>query len=402
MAIIKCPECGHQVSDKAATCPSCGVKISGNVMECPECGAVVFKDQALCPDCHCPLQGNASAKEPSTGSQTDMDGLNGADRPRVPAEDTPSEQLPPISEGGENGAPTGGNSHKKVYMSIVVAVVVVLIVGFVGMYFYNKSQSNGELEAYETAMGSSEPAVLQNFLDLYKDAPAEHRDSIQAHLDLLLQADREWTNIVLSGSKTAIERYLQMHPESPHAKEAKIKIDSLDWVAASKANTPEAYQAYIDAHSDGLYIDQAKDGLDKASALQVTALDKQNMSQIFESYFNALAGNDVDALTSTIANVMDNFLHKANATKNDVVSYMRKLHSETGDGALEFRTNNDWKIEKSEMADGSGYEYTVTFSVDQKTPGKDGGESSIVTYKVEAKVSSDSKITTLNMKRMVQ
>jgi hypothetical protein len=402
MAIIKCPECGHQVSDKAATCPSCGVKISGNVMECPECGAVVFKDQALCPDCHCPLQGNASAKEPSPGSQTGMDGLNGASRLRVPAEDTTSEQLPPISDGGEKGAPTGGNSHKKVYMSIVVTVVVVLIVGFVGMYFYNKSQSNGELEAYETAMGSSEPAVLQNFLDLYKDAPAEHRDSIQAHLDLLLQADREWTNIVLSGSKTAIERYLQMHPESPHAKEAKIKIDSLDWVAASKANTPDAYQAYIDAHSDGLYIDQAKNGLDKASALQVTALDKQNMSQIFESYFNALAGNDVDALTSTIANVMDNFLHKANATKNDVVSYMRKLHSETGDGALEFRTNNDWKIEKSEMADGSGYEYTVTFSVDQKTPGKDGGESSIVTYKVEAKVSSDSKITTLNMKRMVQ
>jgi rubrerythrin len=25
MALIDCPECGHQVSDAAETCPSCGV-----------------------------------------------------------------------------------------------------------------------------------------------------------------------------------------------------------------------------------------------------------------------------------------------------------------------------------------------------------------------------------------
>jgi len=30
MAMIKCKECGHDVSDKAISCPSCGVKISGN------------------------------------------------------------------------------------------------------------------------------------------------------------------------------------------------------------------------------------------------------------------------------------------------------------------------------------------------------------------------------------
>ncbi len=29
MALINCPECGHQVSDAAETCPSCGVRLSG-------------------------------------------------------------------------------------------------------------------------------------------------------------------------------------------------------------------------------------------------------------------------------------------------------------------------------------------------------------------------------------
>ena len=38
MAIIKCPECGRQISDKAPTCPSCGVEIAGKITKCPHCG----------------------------------------------------------------------------------------------------------------------------------------------------------------------------------------------------------------------------------------------------------------------------------------------------------------------------------------------------------------------------
>lgn len=30
MALIKCPECGRQVSDKASSCPQCGCPISGS------------------------------------------------------------------------------------------------------------------------------------------------------------------------------------------------------------------------------------------------------------------------------------------------------------------------------------------------------------------------------------
>lgn len=38
MAIIKCPECGNEVSDKARTCPHCGNPIDTNVY-CPNCGS---------------------------------------------------------------------------------------------------------------------------------------------------------------------------------------------------------------------------------------------------------------------------------------------------------------------------------------------------------------------------
>ena len=43
MALIKCPECGESVSDKAPNCPHCGLAIAGNIIPCPECGAVVPK-----------------------------------------------------------------------------------------------------------------------------------------------------------------------------------------------------------------------------------------------------------------------------------------------------------------------------------------------------------------------
>ncbi len=52
MAIIKCPECGHQISDKAHVCPSCGVEIINNIVRCARCGDIYFKDQAECPHCH--------------------------------------------------------------------------------------------------------------------------------------------------------------------------------------------------------------------------------------------------------------------------------------------------------------------------------------------------------------
>ena len=41
MAIIKCPECGKDVSDKAPFCPHCGVKIAGELPVCPHCGVKI-------------------------------------------------------------------------------------------------------------------------------------------------------------------------------------------------------------------------------------------------------------------------------------------------------------------------------------------------------------------------
>ena len=66
MALINCPECGKEVSDKAGTCPNCGYPLKKNkgtpsftgMNICPKCGEVNRATE--CPmcgtemiDCHC-------------------------------------------------------------------------------------------------------------------------------------------------------------------------------------------------------------------------------------------------------------------------------------------------------------------------------------------------------------
>ena len=45
MSLIKCPECGKEVSNQASTCPNCGVSLkqqqsnqNGPSVRCPRCG----------------------------------------------------------------------------------------------------------------------------------------------------------------------------------------------------------------------------------------------------------------------------------------------------------------------------------------------------------------------------
>ena len=383
MAIIKCPECGHQVSDKAATCPSCGVGIQGKITKCPECGEIVLNDQILCPNCHCPLiSTNNNDTEKSEPSQ--------------------SHKVATVEPNSDtNGEGNKNEKKKKSYTPWVVSFVIALAVVFVGLYFYKTTQMRNELEAYENAMMSNEPAVLQNYLDIYADAPSEHRDSIQSHLEMLKKVDSDWTNAVVSNSKAAILRYMQLYPNSLHNVEAKLKIDSIDWMEATQKNTIEAYQKYIDEHADGMYIDQAHDAYTLLDSKKVNAEDKANISAIFTSFFNALANNDEATLVSCVDIILTSFLHKENANKNDVIEYMHKIHNEAHVENVEFRLNNDWIIEKIDRGNGS-FAFKVNFSIDKITQLSGDTNSSFDTFKVKASVSPDNKISELNMQRIVQ
>lgn len=57
MAMIICPKCGEQVSDKARKCVHCGEILKEEVKKyCVECGTELEEKMTECPNCGCPVE----------------------------------------------------------------------------------------------------------------------------------------------------------------------------------------------------------------------------------------------------------------------------------------------------------------------------------------------------------
>ena len=254
--IIKCPECGHQVSDRARTCPSCGVDIAGQVIQCPDCGEYIFKDDHECLNCHCSI--NAAAPEPErTIIPNNQNTQIAQNNPIVPTEVAPE--------------PPKKKSHKGFWSALIIGFVLALIIVLLGIYYAQKTQMENELRAYENAMMSNEPAVLQNFLDMYIEAPVAHRDSIKVHLQALMKIDRDWENARISQSKKDLQLFIDRNPDNVHVREARQMIDSLDFETAKMMDTMESYKKYMEDHEQGFYYDEAKSAYDRLEEEMVRA-----------------------------------------------------------------------------------------------------------------------------------
>lgn len=405
MAIIKCPECGRQISDKAPTCPNCGVEIAGKIIKCPHCGEIYFSSQEMCPNCH--EIASAGPAAPVTPAAS----VNPPTPPTPPTPPVPPVRQTPMAAGnggnGNNGNGRNGNNpeneaqqkaKKKNARSILIISLVfsVLVCGIL-YYFYDNANRNKEEEAYEYAMQSSDPMVLQSYLDTYKDAEEAHRDSIMAHLEMLKSIDQDWTNALVSGSKQALEDYLQKYPNSPHKQEAWNKIDSIDWNVAKAADNVQAYQAYLDAHADGAHIEEAENAMKKAKSRDLQPEEKQMVSGLFRQFFQSINSHNADGLSATCEDILSSLLGKTSATKADVVTFMDKLYKENV-ANMNWHINNDYQIKKREVGE-EDYEYQVQFSAVQNLDLTDGSKKQN-NFKINAVVSPAGKVSSFNMNQV--
>ena len=437
MAIIKCPECGRQISDKAPTCPSCGVEIAGKITKCPSCGEVYFSNLEMCPNCH-ELNPSLTRMTPQAGMNQQVPAnqassmaqqqeaenaakqnairqeemrrqemLRQQTRPQAPARPAapatpPTPPVPPVrpqQTNSQNGGNGEGTQEKKKSNRgvIIISLIFAFLVCGIFYYFYDSANKNKELEAYEYAMQSSDPMVLQSYLDTYKDADEAHRDSIMAHLELLKQTDQDWTNAVVSGSKEALQAYLDKYPNSPHKQEVLNKIDSIDWNVAKNADNVEAYQAYLAAHSDGSHIEEAENAMKKAKSRDLQPEEKDMISSLFRHFFQSINTRDTDGLQASCEDILSSLLGKNSATKADVVTFMNKLYKDDVTNLNWFLTN-DYKIKKREVGD-EDYEYQVQFSAREEVQLTDGTKKTNH-FKINATVSPDGKVSAFNMSKI--
>lgn len=486
MAMIKCPECGHVISDRAPSCPSCGAKIENEVIKCPVCGEAYFKEQAECPHCH-HRTANASTMEnehpnnvvppapqsPSAGvadtnvpqqpsnnayvqptvtpvsaqQQQNVYGngqgmqslanqpVNNAyqgqpvqptqqqggyqAQPAQPTQQQSGYQAQPAqptngpqSQFGNPQQPQYGQvppqtpppgtqqpQNKNILTIALISVVALLFIGL-GAYFFFGSSGNKEQQAYEYALNSNDPAVLESYLNNYRDADPMHRDKISQQLAQLKQSELDWTNTMVSGSKTALADFLSKYPNSTHKAEAERKIDSLDWLVAKKANTAEAYNLYVTEHPNGVYIDEANNNLNVAKTKNITPKEKEMLALVFRSVFRSINDRDDEGLTSNFSDFLSSFLGKSNASKSDVIAFLNKIYKDDIT-AMEWRANNDMKITKREIGIDE-YEYSVDFSAKQKIEREDEDKETEANYRIKAKVNPDGKITELNMVKVIK
>lgn len=62
MALIKCSECGKEISDKAKNCVHCGCPVEKE-LTCNECGKNINIDDNVCKNCGCPIEKKKNKKK---------------------------------------------------------------------------------------------------------------------------------------------------------------------------------------------------------------------------------------------------------------------------------------------------------------------------------------------------
>lgn len=324
MALINCPECGHQVSDKAPTCPSCGVEIAGKIT---------------------------------------------------------SQPTPPVKK-----------KKKKYWILLLVSFLIAAAICGVFYYFYYTAKSEKETEAYNYAITSEDPLVLQSFLDTYRDADDARRDSIRTRLAAVQQAARDWNDASASCSKTMIQEYLEKYPNSPHKGEALNKIDSIDWAKAKHLDTEEAYKEYAREHPNGAHVEDAEESLKNMRMKELQPDEITIVQNLFRRFFQSVNNEDDATLRTTLAEVLQSFQGEKNVSADRVVSRM----SATNRGEKNWHVMGDYQIQKK-PTETEVPEYDVTFTAIHSDPY--GHTKNPSKYHVEAKVNSEGLIVEMNMSK---
>lgn len=153
MALINCPSCGKQISDKAEKCPHCGnvFSVTSDSPEeekeqiCPECGFIVPKDARACPACGCPVTGTEKSRAENTEApekQNEAVQEKGDSAPGESESAFPSRETMSMDPGKEEAAkdPSGaaiaaGGMKKPVSGKVIIAIIAALVIAAIAVFF---------------------------------------------------------------------------------------------------------------------------------------------------------------------------------------------------------------------------------------------------------------------------
>lgn len=361
--IIKCPECGHQVSDRAPYCPSCGVEISGHITQCAQCGEYYLSSDTTCPHCHHaePLLAEPVAEpaEPAlTGWSDQSDRSDSSDK----------------SDSAENA-----KKPERSYAALIIAFLIAAIICAVMLYIYRDAQTSNEQRQYDIAMKSNDPSILQTYIETYHGLNAQHEQSAQRLLDQL--ANKKSTKI---------------EEEKPKAEEpAADPTDDADWATAQEAATDDALAAYIAQHPDGKHKTEAEDLIkEHTRATIVTPADEQRAKGAIQKMLRAINAHSAAQLEATLSPTLT-YDGKEGQTPQAAIDYMDHLYNKVS------RLN--WYLDQGapriEKADDQSLTILYPARLSQNL---EGGQNAQNNFNIHATLNPEGIITSLRFTRLAK
>lgn len=394
MALITCPECGHQISDKAETCPYCGIKqeqiqeqLKANAAA--TVGEAVVTSQDVTAATPVSVQESAPVVVPAN-SQT----VAPVSAPAV----TPASA--PVVMPGEEGQPDEEETQKRnkglMWILSFIIALVLCIVAY--MIWSNAADEKLEAQRYEEAMLSTNIQDLKDYLVQFNDAPQEHRDSINARLALLSQEDADWSNALASGSKKTLADFIKSHPNSLHKGEAENIIDSIDYSIAVRKGTADAFAEYLKQHPDSRRAAEAQEFLDNKRASEATPEEKSMAHDVCKRFLQAINSRDEDKLLSTVGDVLTSFEGRRNVSSQAAVDFMNKLYKDDITN-MNWHILNDFKVDKNVEGSDDAANLTAHFSAEQKIERTDASKEVYAKYSITAEITPDKKIVKFNLRK---
>lgn len=346
--IIKCPECGHQVSDKAPICPSCGVEIAGHLIRCSYCGEIYLKEDAVCPNCHHSASTDNSVNEDDVKTEpVKDDSQNNGDYSEA---ETSSVELVVSAESIEeeprlDGTPTQdsltiespsndtevstddvivkpeskNNNHTPLFVSLLIALVICAVL----LFFYKRGNDNHEAEEYKIALKSNNRQVMEQYLEDYPNAPLIHINSIRDLLKQTQQNNDEWGRVIQQNTIASYKAYLETHPNTPYKNEILKRVEELYWNDVVNQNTEAAYLGYREKYPKGIHVKEADEKLKIMLDNTSTPSEEKVAVSAVRQFLQGLNSKSTSKIEGVTASSF-NFLGAGGATIADVSKYMRE------------------------------------------------------------------------------
>lgn len=346
--IIKCPECGHQVSDKAPICPSCGVEIAGHLIKCSYCGEIYLKEDAVCPNCHHSASTDNSVNEDDVKTEpVKDDSQNNGDyseaetssvelvvsaesieeEPRLdgtPTQDTltiesPSSDAEVSTDDMIVKPESKNNNHTPLFVSLLIALVICAVL----LFFYKRGNDNHEAEEYKIALKSNNRQVMEQYLEDYPNAPLIHINSIRDLLKQTQQNNDERGRVIQQNTIASYKAYLETHPNTPYKNEILKRVEELYWNEVVNQNTEAAYLGYREKYPKGFHVKEADEKLKIMLDNTSTPSEEKVAVSAVRQFLQGLNSKSTSKIEGVTASSF-NFLGAGGATIADVSKYMRE------------------------------------------------------------------------------